>query len=77
MIALHEELFALAAESEPDAAATLNRCGETARELLAALQAFLRAPSIGSDGPGSLTIVVQEFNLKAARAAIAKGEGRS
>lgn len=36
-----------------------------------ALAAFLRAPSVGSDGPGSATIVVQDFNLRAARAALA------
>jgi len=46
-----------------------------APELLAALEAFLRAPSIGSSGSGSSTIVVQDFNLRAARAAIAKAEG--
>jgi hypothetical protein len=43
-------------------------------DLLAAVKAFLRAPSIGSSGPGSVTIEVQTFNLKAARAAIAKAE---
>lgn len=48
-----------------------------APELLDALKAFLRAPSIGSSGPGSVTIEVQTFNLNAARAAIAKAEGRS
>ncbi len=46
-----------------------------APELLEALQAFLRAPSVGSDGPGSSTIVVQDFNLRAARAAIVKATG--
>jgi hypothetical protein len=40
-----------------------------------ALQSFLRAPSVGSDGPGSLTIVVQDFNIRSARAAIAKATG--
>ena len=44
-------------------------------DLLKALESFLRAPSIGSNGPGSLTIVVQDFNLDAARAAIAKAKG--
>ena len=43
-------------------------------DLVAALESFLRAPHIGSDGPGSSTIVVQEFNLKAARAALAKAK---
>ncbi len=47
----------------------------TAPELLAALESFLRAPSIGSNGPGSSTIVVQDFNFRAARAAIAKAKG--
>lgn len=46
-----------------------------APDLLEALKAFLRAPSIGSNGPGSSTIVVQDFNLRAARAAIAKATG--
>ncbi len=41
-------------------------------DLLGALKSFLRAPSVGSDGPGSITIVVQDFNLQAARAIIAK-----
>lgn len=43
-----------------------------APELLEALESFLRAPSVGSNGPGSSTIVVQDFNLRAARAAILK-----
>ena len=47
-----------------------------APELLEALEAFLRAPSVGSGGPGSSTIVVQDFNLRAARAAIAKATGQ-
>ena len=47
-----------------------------APELLEALQAFLRAPHTGSDGPGSSTIVVQDFNIRAARAAIAKATGK-
>ena len=46
-----------------------------APELLEALRAFLRAPSLGSAGPGSVTIAVQDFNLRAARAAIAKATG--
>lgn len=44
-------------------------------ELLEALRAFLRAPSVGSAGPGSVTIAVQEFNLRAARAAISNATG--
>ena len=48
-----------------------------APELLEALESFLRAPHIGSSGPGSCTIEVQEFNLKAARAAIARAMGQS
>lgn len=47
-----------------------------APDMLAALKAFLRAPSIGSSGPGSVSIEVQTFNLNEARAAIAKAEGR-
>ena len=43
--------------------------------LLEALEAFQRAPSVGSAGPGSVTIAVQAFNLRAARAAIAKATG--
>jgi hypothetical protein len=46
-------------------------------DLLEALQAFLRAPSIGSSGPGSVTIEVQTFNINNARAAIAKALGKS
>lgn len=41
-------------------------------DLVAVLKAFLRAPSIGSSGPGSVTIEVQSFNLNAARVALAK-----
>lgn len=48
-----------------------------APELLEALESFLRVPSIGSSGPGSSTIVVQDFNLRAARAAIAKATGET
>jgi len=40
------------------------------RELEEILHAFLRAPSVGSDGPGSSTIVVQEYHIKAARTAL-------
>ena len=47
----------------------------SAPDLLDALRAFLRAPSVGSAGPGSVTIAVQDFNLRAARAAIAKVTG--
>jgi hypothetical protein len=47
-----------------------------APDLLEALKSFLRAPSVGSDGPGSHTIVVQDFNIKAAKAAIAKATGK-
>ncbi len=47
-----------------------------APELLEALQSFLRAPSIGSNGPGTGTIVVQTRHVRAAEAAIAKATGR-
>ena len=43
-----------------------------APELLEALEAFLRAPSIGSNGMGSVSIEVQDFNLKAAHALLAR-----
>lgn len=39
-------------------------------ELLTALKSYLRAPSVGSNGPGSATIVVQEFNVRAAKAVV-------
>lgn len=48
-----------------------------APDLLEALEAFLRAPSVGSSGPSSSTIVVQDFNLRAARAALAKAKGEA
>lgn len=48
-----------------------------APELLAALHSFLRAPSIGSNGPGSATIVVQEYNIRAAERAISKATGET
>ena len=47
-----------------------------APDMLEALESFMRAPSIGSDGPGSLTIRVMDFNMKAAGDAIAKAERR-
>jgi hypothetical protein len=52
--------------------ARVDRAEKSEADLLAALESFLRAPSIGSDCPGSATIVIQEFNRVAARAAIAK-----
>lgn len=56
---------AAAQEAVETADAHLNNAAlPTYSELLAALQAFMRAPSIGSNGPGSSTIVVQEFNLR-------------
>ncbi len=55
-----------------DLIAARKRIRDAAPELLAALEAFLRAPSVGSNGPGSSTIVVQDFNLRAARAAVEK-----
>lgn len=42
--------------------------------LMEACRAILRAPSIGSEGPGSSTLVVQEFVLRAVRAALATAE---
>jgi len=43
-------------------------------ELVEALRSYLRAPSVGSNGPGSSTIVVQTYNARAARAALKKAE---
>jgi nitroreductase len=44
-------------------------------ELEEILHAFLRAPSTGSDGPGSSTIVIQEYHLRDARAALKAAKG--
>lgn len=72
-ISWHYRLFA----SETDLSAKANALLiSSAPDLLEALKSFLRAPSIGSDGPGSHTIVIQDFNLRAARAAIAKATGK-
>jgi hypothetical protein len=57
-------------------ACKLPNAGEQFDAMLEALEAFLRAPSIGSNGPGSVTIEVQTFNLKAAQAAIAIAKGQ-
>lgn len=65
-------LYAKRADSEHEANARLIAA---APELLSVLEAFLRAPSAGSRGPGSVTLEVQSFNLDAARAAIAKATG--
>ena len=43
-------------------------------DLLEALEAFLRAPALASSTSGT-TILVQDFNLDKARAAIAKANG--
>lgn len=59
------------AESCDQAAAELRRLEAVNNELREVLHAFLRAPSVGSNGPGSITIVVQDFNMKAARAMLA------
>jgi hypothetical protein len=57
------------------AADELRRLHALNQELLEALGSFLRAPSVGSNGPGSTTIVVQDFNFRAASAAMAKAKG--
>lgn len=44
--------------------------------LVEALSSFLRAPSVGSDGPGTSTITIQEFNRRAARAALDAARGK-
>jgi hypothetical protein len=41
-------------------------------QLVAALQAFLRAPAIESGRPGSVSIEVQTFNLNTARAVLTR-----
>lgn len=66
--------FEAALEAAAHLAEKLKRAREQRAELLAALEAFLRAPSIGSSGPGSISIEVQTFNLDAARAALAKAK---
>lgn len=48
----------------------LNHTNVKLQELVEAAESFLRAPSIGSDGPGSCTIVVQEYNIRRVKAAI-------
>ena len=48
-----------------------------APELLESLMSYLRAPSVGSDGPGSSTIVIQEYNRRAAREAVDKATGKA
>lgn len=68
------DMVAHIVEDRPNAEAEANILA-AAPAMLAALESFLRAPSIGSSGPGSVTIEVQTFNLDAARAAIAKAKG--
>ncbi len=48
--------------------------GQAVATLRDALASFLRAPSTGSNGPGSVTIAVQTHNLEAARSALAATE---
>jgi len=45
--------------------------------LVKSLESFLRCPSVGSDGPGSSTLRVMDFNLDDARSAIAKHKGKA
>lgn len=59
------------AESCEQAATELRRLDAENNELREVLHAFLRAPCVGSNGPGSITIVVQDYNMKAARAMFA------
>lgn len=40
------------------------------KQALGALESFLRCPSIGNNGPGSSTIVIQDFNLRRAASVI-------
>jgi len=46
-----------------------------APELLAACRAVLRAPSVNSDGPGSSTIVLQDYRRSEIIKAVEKAEG--
>lgn len=62
------------AEIRLKAICALERQSKGKEELLEAVNSFLRAPSIGSNGPGSINITVQDFNMDAARAAVAKVE---
>ena len=48
-----------------------------APELLECLESFLRAPSNGSSGHGSVSIEVQEFNLRRAKEVIEKAKGNA
>jgi hypothetical protein len=69
----HETLYALAEESEPDAAATLTRCGDAARDMLAALKAvMLHLPDFADDDQPAIVAACEQ-----ARTAIAKAEGRA
>lgn len=42
------------------------------KAMFKALESFLRSPSVGSDGPGTITLRVTDYNLKAAKEALAK-----
>lgn len=61
------EMWAEIAEWEAERADAAEAENRQLREMV---RAFLRAPSVGSDGPGSHTIVVQDFNLRKARALV-------
>lgn len=80
MTKLHEELYALASQSESDAATTLNRCGDTARDLLEACRALLDVQSrrrhpLGQPDEHIATDAAEAASK--ARAAIGKAEGRT
>ncbi len=47
-----------------------------APDLLEVVRAFLRAPHIGSDGPASSTITVQDYTLRSAQNAVSKATGQ-
>lgn len=51
---------------QPDDAEFLVKAGNAYPKLVEAVASFLRAPSIGSSGPGSVSIEVQSFNRAAA-----------
>ena len=44
----------------------------TREELAEVIKAFLRAPHIGSDGPGSSTVVIQEYHFREARTILSR-----
>lgn len=71
----HDSSTATSATPHANAAFIVNAVNSH-DDLLAACKAILCAPSIGSNGPGSITLEVQTYRLNQLRAAIAKAEGQ-